>query len=78
MANQFYTYLLNSSNSSVTVELLDQKYVVVPAKVSCIRIFILLAGLVSSQVKDCYLVNILQTLHDEEEKTLILFTNSCR
>ncbi|XP_064390499.1 probable ATP-dependent RNA helicase DDX49 [Halichondria panicea] len=44
-----------------TVEELDQKYVLMPAK-----------------VKDCYLIYLMEHLHNEEKKTLILFTPTCR
>ena len=35
-------------------------------------------GVMYSQVKDCYLVYLMEQLHNEEKKTLILFTQTCR
>ena len=34
--------------------------------------------LVVLQVKDCYLVHLVQELHEKESKTMILFTPTCR
>lgn len=54
-------FFWKASAEVVTVETLDQRYVLMPA-----------------QVKDCYLVTLLDKLHDEENKSIILFTDTCR
>lgn len=45
----------------ITVDSLDQYYVLIPA-----------------QVKDCYLITLLDQFHDVDKKTIILFTDTCR
>ena len=32
----------------------------------------------TNQVKDCYLVSLLEQLHTEDKKTIIIFTPTCR
>jgi ATP-dependent RNA helicase DDX49/DBP8 len=54
-------FFWESKDETATVEMLDQRYILIP-----------------HQVKDSYLIKLLNILHNEEEKTAIFFTHSCR
>lgn len=54
-------FFWEAPSQEATVEQLDQRYILTPAK-----------------VKDCYLVSLLEQLHTEDKKTIIIFTPTCR
>ena len=61
------------------MESLDQRYVLMPSKVEYPmdrQAAIILSSV--SQVKDCYLVAVLEQVYEREGKSVILFTHTCR